>query len=222
MVVPKQSARESANWFGDRGTVWLDHVTLAESDREWLADVTSATFWNVKFPEGFLSRLSRLEYLDIRGGSGGNAEFVSGCRALKCLTINQVRGMTDLSAIENLTSLRYLSLFGLPKVARIPSLRALVSLDRVEIGSMKGLTDLAGLFAAPSLTELVFIKSVGATMADAATIASHPTIEKFRWEGEDVPVRVWVPFVELVGKPQPRFDWLDRHSHEFARPHPTS
>ena len=210
MVDPKLSALESAKW-KNADNLWLDHVSLAEVDLGWLAEVRSATFWNVKFPDGFLSKLPNLEYLDVRGGSGRNADFILGCSGLRYLTINQVRGLADLSAIEDAIGLSFLSLYGLPRATQIPSLKALRKLDRVEIGSMKGLQGISGLLQAPSLKELVFLNWMGVTQADAEAIASHHSIEKFRWYAEDAPERIWVPFLELVGKPATDFDWWERH-----------
>jgi hypothetical protein len=57
MVDPKSSARDSARWT-DSDNLWLDHVTLIDEDLSWLAAVRWVTFWNVKFPAGFLSRRS--------------------------------------------------------------------------------------------------------------------------------------------------------------------
>ena len=136
---------------------------------------------------GFFSRLSNLEYLDVRGGSGTNADSVG---------------------------LQFLSLYGLPHVTQIPPLGALLNLDRAEIGSMKGLEGISGLLEAPALTELLFSQKVGVTQADAASIATHHTIKKFAWFAEDVPERVYVPFVERVGKPSAGFDWWERNTRQ--------
>ena len=213
MVDPKRSARDSARW-SDSDHLWLDHVTLVEEDLSWLAKVRWATFWNVKYPAGFLSRLPNLEYLDVRGGSGANADFIVGCTSLRYLTINQVRGLTDLSAIADAIGLYFLSLYGLPRVTQIPSLKALRNLDRAEIGSMKGLDGISGLLRAPLLTELLFHKTVGVTQADAEEIATHHSIRKFAWFAEDVPERIYVPFVERVAKPSTDFDWWERKSRQ--------
>ena len=54
MVDPKLSARDSARWT-DADNLWLDHVTLVETDLSWIAGVRWATFWNVKFPGFFVT-----------------------------------------------------------------------------------------------------------------------------------------------------------------------
>lgn len=192
------AASACARWESD-SELWIDHATLTEDDLVWLAPAVDLVLWAVKFPARFLSRLPALESLDYRGGSGEDASFVEGCSGLKSLTINQVRGLADLSSVPTLDKLEHLDLYGLPRVTRIPSFRDLHSLRQVSLGSMKGLESLSGLFDAPSLENVQFIRTVRATLTDAETIRDSPTIRTFTWFAEDVPDRVWVPFVEIAG-----------------------
>jgi hypothetical protein len=209
MANETRSARDSARWTDDE-SLWLDHVTLVDEDVAWLAGAKHAILWNVKFPTGFLAQLPRLEHLDVRGGTREDADFIEGCNGLRSLRINQVRGLANLSAVERAGNLEFLALYGLPRLIRMPSLAGLRKLDRVEVGSMKGLRDISGLLQAPALTELVFIRMVGVSQTDAASIAAHRSVERFSWFAEDVPVGIWVPFVERVGKSEATFDWWDR------------
>jgi len=203
----QRPASESARWDGD--LAWLDHVTLTDDDLGWLAEARALVLWNVKFPEGFLSRLPHLEGLDYRGGSGTSADFIENCASLRTLSINQVRGLSDLSSVGRANGLRMLSLYGLPKVLRAPSLADLARLDRLELGSMKGLESITEFLEAPALRELYFRKMVNTTLEDADAIAQHPSIEKFGWFAEDVPDRIFVPFFERVGKPRADAVWTD-------------
>jgi hypothetical protein len=194
--------------------MWLDHTVLGEEDYERLRPVRRLTVWAVKTPTGFFARLPDLEWLDYRGGSGTEIDFVRGCRKLRYLAINQVRGVRDLSALVELESLVALSLYGLPRVTVIPSLRPMPRLRRAEIGSMKGLVGLTGLLDAPALEELVLFKRVGLHPDDATRISKHHSIRRFTWFGEDVPVKAWAPVVDLVGKPPVELirieDWFSR------------
>lgn len=189
---------------------------LDDADFERLRPLRRLTVWAVKTPAGFFSRLPDLEWLDYRGGSGTDIEFVRGCRKLRYLAVNQVRGVQDLSALVGLRSLEALSLYGLPKVTAIPSLRAMPRLRWAEIGSMKGLVGLTGLLEAPALEDLVLLKRVGLHANDGARIAGHQSIKRFTWFGEDVPDKTWVPVVELVGKPAVEIirieDWFSRQA----------
>lgn len=210
------TAKASANW-KDAGSVWLDHATLREADAAWLEPVSWLTLWAVKVPPTLLASLPNLRYLDIRGGSGADLGAVHGCTELRYLQVNQVRGLTDLAVLPSLTSLRLLSLYGLPKVAAIPSLASLRHLERLELGSMKGLTGLTGAHDAPALCELLLIRSLGVADDDADRLAGNDLLQHFDWFSEDVPVRVWQPFVARVGKAPAKAmhaeQWLRQHGH---------
>lgn len=208
------TAEVSARWHSPT-EVRLDHTSLSGDDTGWLSGIEWLTLWSVKVPQGFLASLPRLRYLDIRGGSAPSLAAVEGCTALRYLQVNQVRGLTDLSAVPALHELLMLSLYGLPKVQTVPSLAPLHRLARVQLGSLKGLTGLTGVHDAPALRELQLIRSVAVDGQDASGLARHSTLERFDWFGEDVPVRQWQPFVAAVGKaPAKTVDakgWLRHH-----------
>src|SRR5258708_39853119 len=99
----------------------LNHVELIDEDIEWLSKTERLTLWNVKVPAGLLARIETLWWLDIRGGSATDLAVANGANKLQYLAVNQVRGMCDLSLVAELVALRYLDLYGLPKVAELPS-----------------------------------------------------------------------------------------------------
>lgn len=144
-----------------------------------------------------------------------------GCRvALECpapdaLGSKDPRGLVVVSAAAAVTSLRLLSLYGLPQVRSLPSLASLVHLKRLEIGSMKGLSGLGPFLEAPCLEELLLSKAVALSNTDPAAIAAHPTIRAFEWFAEDVPDKTWVPVVDRVGRPKAKpmeaSDWFARN-----------
>ena len=207
-------AKAAAKWRSDTD-VWLDHASLRQTDADWLAPVKALTLWAVKVPDGLLASLPNLVYLDVRGGSGTSLTALQGCQRLRYLQVNQVRGVTDLTVIPTLTSLELLSLYGLPRVTALPSLASLHQLLRVQVGSMKGLAGLTGLHDAPALDELLLSRAVAVAHDDAERLRRHPTLRLFHWNGEDVPVRVWSPFCDAVGKPKARpmhaVEWLKAH-----------
>ncbi|HET7820332.1 MAG TPA: hypothetical protein VFL10_02305, partial [Ornithinibacter sp.] len=212
-VGQQRVASEVAKWRSPHD-VWIDHATLSDSDAEWLHDVRRLTLWAVQQPAGLLGRLPNLELLDIRGGSGPDIDAVGGCAALRVLVVNQVRGMRDLHSIESLEGLEFLSLYGLPQVADLPSAATLTGLVRVELGSMKGLSSIRPLLSAPGLEELQLQRAVRLSDDDVAAIADHPTLRRFGWFAEDIPVRVWQPVVAAVDLPAPEAlrpeAWLDQ------------
>lgn len=200
---PREPARDKARWHTPR-SVWLDHATVTDDDLEWLAPAVRVTFWSVKVPAGFFAALPDLAHLDLRGGSGESLDDVRGCARLRSLEVRHVRGLHDLAVVPTLTALELLDLYGLLKVTALPSLAPLTSLVRVGLGSLRGLSGLTGLHDAPALEELNLINKVGVADDDAERLARHPALRRFEWFADGVPVRVWKPFVETVGKPKPR------------------
>jgi len=182
--------------------LWLDHVELLDEDVEWLASTERLTLWNVKVPRDLLARLDKLWWLDIRGGSATDLELANGVTKLQYLAVNQVRGMCDLSVVSEMTSLRYLNLYGLAKVTQLPSFRLLAKLEHARLGQMRGLLSLHGLLEAPRLRELYLIRKINVSADDVDGIIKHPTIKKFNWFAEDVPNKSWVPVVEKIGLPE--------------------
>ena len=204
LMVAMKAARDVARWRSETN-VWLDHTKLVDRDLDWLERVDSVTAWAVETPDRFWSRLPGLVRLDIRGGSGSSIDIIDGCEGLQWLAVNQVRGVTDLGALQRLTALRFLLLFGLPRVEAFPSLAPLIELQYVEIGSMAGLRGLAGLLDAPNIEELTLSRRIGLSAEDPESVALHPTIRAFAWNGDGaVPDKTWVPVVDRIGKPTPQ------------------
>jgi hypothetical protein len=123
--------------------------------------------------------------------------------------------MHDLSAISELGRLRFILLYGLPKVSTLPSLAGLSELRRAELGQMLGLQSLKGLLAAPALRELLLLRKINVSGEDVAEINSHPTLERFDWFAEDVPDRVWIPVKESIRRPEAEAlhpeEWFSRN-----------
>lgn len=195
------------------GEVWINHAAIGPEDVEWLHDVEWLTLWNVTVPPGLLGSLRRLWGLDLRGGSGTGLGALDGCKALRCLVINQIRGLRDLSTIGSLISLELLELYGLKQVESVPSLSSLTALRRLNMGLMRGLRALDGALDAPGLEELSLYKWMTVTELDLARIKRHPSLRRFHWLGIDVPEARWVPVNEGVGLPPPRImfprDWFE-------------
>ena len=202
MATKRRPGREVAQDRGG-GEFWIDHAVLEEGDLAWLRSATWLMLWNVAVPPGFLAQLPNLWGLDLRGGSATDLSVVDGCPALRCLVVNQVRGLSDLSIVPTLTTVELLAVYGLRQVTTAPSLAALPALRRLQVGQMRGLPALAGLLDAPGLKELMLHKSVNVTADDVARIKGHPTLTHFGWYAEDVPLSRWRPVVEAIALPRP-------------------
>ena len=197
----RRPARENARLHSD-SEIWIDHAEIVADDFEWLRRVEWLTLWNVTTPPGFLASLPQLWALDIRGGSSLDLESVDGCRGLRCLIVNQVRGLHDLAVVGGLTALEFLMVYGLKQVEVAPSLGDLRSLRRLEVGQMRGLASLGGLLDAPAIEDLCLTRWVTVTTNDLERIRAHPSLRRFEWFGEDVPVFRWRPVVEAVNLPK--------------------
>jgi hypothetical protein len=193
----RKHARDVAQDRGS-GVFWIDHAEIVEADAEWLAGAERLTLWNVGVPPGFLARLPRLWWLDIRGGTARDLEVSRSCAGLRYLCVNQVRGLLDLELLATHVRLELLSLYGLAQVRAAPSLRALKSLRRLEVGQMKALGELEPLLEAPQLRELLLHKVVLPTERDVARINRHPSLEAFSWTALDVPARISEPVIRAI------------------------
>lgn len=196
------------------GSVWVSHWTLKESEVAKLSGVGELTLWNVKFPAGFgFAALDGLRFLDIRGGSKPDLSELAGCDTLQGLVVNQVRGLTDITAVTNLVGLRILSLYGLAKVESLPDMSRLTNLERLDLGQLRSLTDWQALTSPPQLRELFFHNLLRPDPDVIDRLASHPTLRNFDWVAPDVPAKAQDPIrARLAGLAKSRAvrpeEWL--------------
>jgi hypothetical protein len=87
-------------------------------------------------------------------------------------------------------------------------MQALDRLERVELGSMKGLRSIEELADASALTELLLIGKVPLAQKDIDLLVAHLTLRAFDWFWEDVPDRLAKPVVERMAH-LPRPEALD-------------
>lgn len=201
---------EAAKW---RSAVdlWIDHSSISSDEVVDLETVEKLTLWNVTYPIDLFSRMPRLWWLDIRGGTAKNFHSLATARNLRYLCINQVRGLKDLSEISGLKQLELLSLYGLSKVAELPDLTRLPCLRRVEIGQMKGLENLDPVWDGRQIREIHLLKDVPVGDRDIERINAMPNLEGFVWSAVDVPARRFMPISEGVRAPEARI----LHAHEW-------
>lgn len=210
MATKHQPLSEAAKW---RSSVdlWVDHSKIATEDVVDLEAVEKLTLWNVTYPADMFSRMPRLWWLDIRGGTAKKFHSLAAARNLRYLCLNQIRGLEDLSDISCLEKLELLSLYGLAKVAVLPELQALPRLRRVEIGQMKGLKNLMTIWRADQIREILLTKEVPITERDIDCINAMPNLDGFLWSAEDIPARRFMPIREGVTVPEAR----NLHAHQW-------
>jgi hypothetical protein len=135
-------------------------------------------------------------------GSATDLSIANGANLLQYLGVNGVRGISDLTIIADLTSLRYLRIHGGPNVTRFPSCSRLVNLEHVFVGQLRGLASLGGLLEAPNLRELELFGKVNISEDDVSQIIRHSALKQFSWFAEDVPDKLWVPVVKTIELPK--------------------
>lgn len=201
------------------GEFWIDNAQIADGDIEWLRPASWLALWNVTMPARFLASLPNLWGLDLRGGSATDLRSVEGCRGLRCLVVNQITGLRDLSVVTSLTTLELLKVYRLRQTSLAPSLATLPVLRRLEVGQMRGLAELGGFLDAPELEELILDKWVNVTAEDVARIRAHPTLARFDWYAVDVPLSRSRPVKEAVALPKPASvfpkDWFSARARRI-------
>ncbi|RDI32707.1 hypothetical protein DEU38_103444 [Rhodococcus sp. AG1013] len=199
----------------------LERVTLSESDIAVHRGVRRIRANAVRTPADFYSRLRGLRWLDIRGGTGTNADAVHGCDQLVYLHMSSVRGITEMDALPECEGLRLLSLYAQSRVGRLPSFANMTNLRRVELGMMKNLSSLAPVLEAPNLEELLIVKDVPVSDEDVDRILAHPTLRAFDWIHLDVPARRFRPVIERTHGTLDRTrsvhpqDWFEKNAADL-------
>jgi hypothetical protein len=205
-------AREVAQDRG-AGVFWIDHARIVDDDATWLRDAQRLTLWNVQVPPGFLARLPKLWWLDLRGGSAPNLEVTRGCTGLRYLAVRHVRGLADLGLLTAHVRLELLALYALAQVREAPSLRRCTDLLRLEVGQMKALSELGPMLEAPRLRELHLQNRVVPSDRDVAAIQGHRSLRAFGWSYADLPARIFEPVMRRILHPEARAmhpeEWFD-------------
>jgi hypothetical protein len=188
-------------------------MELTDADVDRLSDVRQLTMWAVKLPEAALGRLRQLEFLDLRGGSAHDLSTVKGCDRLRCLVVNQVRGLSDLSAVSGLTSLERLDLYGLARLEALPDFSRLVALRVLSLGQLRALADWTPLLQLRSLEQLELSNKVYPDRRVFEELARRGQLEAFRWDAPDEAAGRVSEMVRLIDRPPPR---LQRPEQWFA------
>lgn len=97
---------------------------------------------------------------------------------LENLYLIRIAKMSDLGVLRELESLKTLRLYWMRNVTSLPSFVSLSRLLRVELDTMKGLTDLSPIAAAPAMREL---RIAGMPQLDAESFrcfVNHPSLNE--------------------------------------------
>ena len=128
-----------------------------------------------------LTHLDRLRTLWLGLGGTSDLRRLPELSHLEELEIWQVRGLTDLTPIGGVLSLRRLFLQALPRVQRLPDLHRLEHLERVTLHTMKGITDLTPLRSCPALTTLMLTAMPQLKPEALRPLVGHPSLRRGSW-----------------------------------------
>jgi hypothetical protein len=144
--------------FGELRTLYLEGQTKNLEVISGLRSLDDLTLRSITLPDlTLLLRLTGLRSLDLKLGGTRDLALLPRIGELRYLELWMIKGLSDVSAIGGVESLRSLFLQALPQVRTLPDLSRLGSLRRVHLETMKGLTDLRPLATAPSLEEILLV-----------------------------------------------------------------
>ncbi len=107
----------------------------------------------------FLSNLKKLLSLEVILGKISDFSGIKGIGSLRYLGLYQLRNLTDIGFISELSGLQYVFLGNLPKVDRLPDFGKLNKLRRIYLDNLKSLRDFSILQTAPNLEEFGLINT---------------------------------------------------------------
>lgn len=129
-----------------------------------------------------LPRLTKLEQLSLQlsGVTGENLGWLRELPVLRDLNVWRLRGVNDVRAVGELPSLERLYLQSMSSVRVLPSFAGAASLTTIVLDTMKGITDLTGVAAAPVLEELALIDMPQLDPEALRPLVGHPTLREAR------------------------------------------
>jgi hypothetical protein len=123
-----------------------------------LTQLYDLTLRSITMPDlSLLLPLTGLRSLDIKLGGTRDLGLLPRIGELWYLELWMIRGLTDVTAVGKMSSLRVLFLQALRQVEALPDLRGATALRRVRLETMKGLHDLRPLATAPALEAVELI-----------------------------------------------------------------
>ena len=144
--------------FGELRTLFLEGQTKHLEVVSGLRSLDDLTLRSITLPDlSLLLPLTGLRSLDLKLGGTRDLGLLPRVGQLRYLELWMIKGLSDVSAIGGIESLRSLFLQALLQVRALPDLSRLTALRRVHLETMKGLSDLRPLATAPALEELLLI-----------------------------------------------------------------
>jgi hypothetical protein len=143
-----------------------------------LAALRDLTLRSITMPDlSLLLSLTGLRSLDLKLGGTRDLRLLPRVGELRYLELWMIRGLTDVTAVGRIPSLRALFLQALRQVEALPDFREATELQRVRLETMKGLRDLRPLATAPALEGVELIDMRHLQPEDLAPLAGLPHLK---------------------------------------------
>ncbi|HEX5823655.1 MAG TPA: hypothetical protein VFY18_04260, partial [Candidatus Limnocylindrales bacterium] len=143
-----------------------------------LGSLDDLTLRSITMPDlSLLLTLKRLRSLDLKLGGTRDLRLLPRVGELRYLELWMIRGLTDVSAVGQIPSLRALFLQALRQVEALPEFHQATELRRVRLETMKGLRDLSPLATAPALEGIELIDMRHLQPEDLAPLIGLPRLK---------------------------------------------
>jgi Leucine-rich repeat (LRR) protein len=107
-----------------------------------LAALESLTLRSITLPDlEPLRAMSALRALELQCSSTRELSAIGEVGSLRYLGLSQIPELDDVTPIEKLENLEFLGLYSLPKVTKLPDLRLLPALRKLDVEDVPGLVD---------------------------------------------------------------------------------
>lgn len=144
-----------------------------------LTDLTSLGLSGITLPDlSLLLPLRALRAFQLFLGGTVNLSLLSRLPALEDLWLMRITKLSDLCVLADLVGLIKLRLDWLRNVTSLPSLRNHARLEDVTLATMKGLSDLSPVAAAPALRALMVDGMPQLTAESFRCLVGHPRLEE--------------------------------------------
>ena len=174
----KRFSLKSIGRFRELRALFLEGHT---KDIEVLSDlraITDLTLRSITLSGLELLRpMNRLRALDIKLGGTTNIAALPTLGPIQYLEFWQVRGLSDLSPIADMTDLEFLFLQSLRRVEKLPSFENSRRLKRIWLETMKGLSDVSTAAAAPALEHLAVVDMGQLEPEALRPLAARPSLK---------------------------------------------
>jgi hypothetical protein len=164
--------------FGELRRLFLEGQTKHLEVLSGLTALDDLTLRSITMPDlSLLLPLRGLRSFDLKLGGTRDLRLLPKVGELWYVELWLIRGLTDISAVAEIPSLRVLFLQALRGVERLPDFHRSTSLRRVTLETMKGIRDLRPLATAPALEVVSLVDMRQLQPEDLAPLVGLPTLK---------------------------------------------